>query len=277
MEKTHRVATAAIILFLSALPAGAQPAQTPDALYKAETIVTGRREPERLEGFRTGAQEVLIKLTGQPKLAGTRSAKEVTAKSAQLIADYSYEDRMKGIPVHDEQGTRDRPYYLRMSFDPEKFDKALKDAGLKKWQGRRPTVAIWLGVSQGSGKYILSRDGDDGYGQREVLKEASQRRGIPIVFPPEKQDSVTYHNILKRNWGALLDASQKLGANAVLYGTLEFDGNAYWNGQFVVAGDHAYAKWKVSGVTFDKALSEAIDRVASAHARQAQYFKAKVK
>ncbi len=273
MKKIRHAAIAALSTFLCASAADTAHAQDKDALYKAETIVTGTREPERLQGFGVGAKEVLIKLTGQPGLAGAKPAKDVIARAPKLIADYSYEDRMKDIPVHDEQGTRDRPYFLRMRFDPEKFDKALKDAGLAKWVGKRPTVAVWLGIREGRGKYILSRDGEGGYGQREVLKEASARLGIPIVLPTDDQHDVTYENIVKRNWGALLTASQKLGADSVLYGTLEFDGNAYWNSQWVVAGDHAYAKWKLNGVTFDKALKEAIDRVATVHARQATSFR----
>lgn len=277
MFKSGKVTIAAILIPWLCWPAAAKTGQGMEELYKAETIVTGKGEAERLRGFKIGAEQVLIKLTGRPNLAKTERAQTVVALAPELVAEHSYEDRMKDIPIHDEQGTRDRPHFLRIMFDRQKFDQALKSAGIKKWEGKRPIVAVWLGIREGRGRYILSRDGDSGYGQREVLKEASKLRAIPVVLPEEDQETVTYTNIVKRNWSVLLSASQQLGASAVLYGTLEFDGNAHWNCQWVLAGDRAYAKWRLRRVTFDKALKDAIDKVMTAYARQAKYFKGDAK
>jgi hypothetical protein len=261
----------AMIAFLAVCrPAAAKPAQDPDALYKAETIVTGTGPAERLRGFTIGAKEVLIKLTGRPRIAETGRAKSVIALAPGLIAEHSYEDRMKDIPIHDEQGTRDRPHFLRMRFDREKFDEAMATAGIDKWQGKRPTVAVWLGIREVRNRYILARDGEKGYGQREVLKEASKRRAIPIILPEEDQEAVTYKDLTRHNWSAIRQASRALGTNAVLYGTLEFDGDAHWDCEWVTSSEQAYAKWKLRGVTFDKALKDAIDRVMAAHARRAK-------
>jgi uncharacterized protein len=264
-----RRSMALLVLLLPQLAAAQSEAPRNEALYKAETIVTGTGEAERMRGFRIGAEDVLVKLTGKARLVDTKRAQSVADQAADLVAEHSYEDRMKDIPIHDEQGTRDRPHYLRMRFDAEKFDKALRDAGLKAWTGARPTLAVWVGIREPRGKFVLSQDGGEGYGQREVLKEASKKRGIPILLPTKDQQAVTYVDIEKSNWPALRKASKELGATAVLYGLLEFDGNTHWNTRWVVSGDHAYAKWKLSGVTFDRALKSAIDQVAAAHARQA--------
>jgi hypothetical protein len=94
---------------------------------------------------------------------------------------------MAGIPTHDEQGTRDRPHFLRMRFDAAKFDAALKKEGLPKWSGKRPLVAVWLAVKEAKRKYVLAREGGDGAGQRGGLRSASARRAIPSVLPEEAQ------------------------------------------------------------------------------------------
>jgi hypothetical protein len=265
----HRHLATVFALFALSTGTAAQSGSGQEVLYKAETVVTGKELPERLRGFAIGAEDVLVKLTGRVRLAKSAQAKAVIAKAPELVAAYEYEDRMKDIPIHDEQGTRDRPHFLRMTFDAEKFDKALEEAGLEKWTGKRPTVAVWLAITEPRGKYILSRDGDEGYVQRLVLNDASKKRAIPVVLPPAAQEDVKIENIVKRNWSVLLNASKALGTDAVLYGTMDFDGVAYWNCQWVVAGDGAYAKWKMKGVSFDTAFKEAIDRVAAAHARHA--------
>lgn len=270
MNHLTRIAITILLLGGSYGAASAKPAQDMAELYKAETIVTGTGKTERLRGFIIGAEQVLIKLTGHPKLVKTERARSIFALAPGLIANHSYEDRLKNIPIHDEQGTRDRPHILRMSFDPQKFDTALKRAGIKKWEGKRPAVAVWIGIREARKRYVLSRDGDQGYGQREVLKDASKLRGIPVILPEDGQEEIDYNDIVKRNWSALLSASRPLGADAILYGTLEFDGNIAWNSQWVVAGGQAYAKWKLAGTTFDKALKDAIDRVMTAYARQSK-------
>ena len=250
--------------------AGAQsPALQPDELYKAETIVTGTGGAERTRGFRIGVEDVLVKLTGDAGLPGTKAASAVAEHAADLVADFTYEDRMKDIPIHDEQGTRDRPHFLRMRFDAARFDAALDRAGLRKWTGERPTLSVWIGISEPRGKYVLGREGG-GYGQREVLKDASKKRGIPILLPAENQTAVTYDAVAEGNLAVLRPASMELGGNAVLYGLLDFDGEAHWNTRWTVAGDRVEAAWTMNGVTFDAALKGAIDQVAAAFSKQAR-------
>ena len=251
------------------LASAQSPTIQPDELYKAETIVTGTGEQERMRGFRIGVEDVVVKLTGDVSLAGTRQASDVAEHAADLVADFTYEDRMKDIPVHDEQGTRDRPHFLRMRFDAARFDTALQKAGLTKWTGERPTLAVWIGISEPRGKYVLAAKGD-GYGQREVIKDASKKRAIPILLPPENQTEVNYDAIAKGDAALLRQASKELGGNAILYGLLDFDGEAHWNTRWTVAGDGVDAAWKMQGVTFDAALKGAIDQVAAAYSRQAR-------
>src|SRR5262245_20655805 len=128
---------AALLLWAGAAFAQA-PGITDDDLYKAETIVTGTGEPERLRGFKVGIEEAVIKLTGKASLAGSPRLEKIREQAAALVADYSYEDRMKGIPIHDEQGTRDRPHFLRIRFEKARMDAAIEAARLKKWAGERP-------------------------------------------------------------------------------------------------------------------------------------------
>ena len=256
-------------MFTPQLAAAQSPAVQPDELYKAETIVTGTGEPERMRGFRIGVEDVVVKLTGDASLQGTKPVALMAEHAADLVADFTYEDRMKDIPIHDEQGTRDRPHFLRMRFDAAKFDAALQQAGLTKWTGERPTLAVWIGISEPRGKYVLARQGD-GYGQREVLKDASKKRAIPVLLPPENQSAVTYDAVAKGDLGVLRQASKELGGNTILYGLLDFDGEAHWNTSWTVAGERVDASWKMRGVTFDAALKGAIDQVAAAFSKRAR-------
>ena len=270
MSMARCVAAFSAFLLLCGASATAQTGKlTDDDLYRAETIVTGQGEPERLRGFRVGAEEAVVKLIGDALLIGGARITPILDHAADLVRDFTYEDRMKGIPVHDEQGTRDRPHYLRIRFDKAKFDAAMGDAKLKKWDGERPLIAVWLGIRDARGAYVLSAEGPEGYGQREVLKEVSKKRGVPIMLPQPGQAAVTYEMIDKGDTGALQGQAEKLGATDLLYGTLDFDGDVAWNTRWTVSAGRAQAMWSMKGVTFDAALKGAIERGAAELARAA--------
>lgn len=271
MTQLRALFTAAATLLLLIPSVSASSGQEMTDLYKADVIVTGTGEAERLEGFRTGAETVLVKLTGRPKLAATDRAKAILERAPDLVAEHSYEDRTTAPAEGEEAGEPDPSRFLRIRFDEEKFSGALKDAGIDIWRGERPTIAVWLGVREVRRRFVLAREGEDGTAQRELLREASARRGLPVVLPAADQDTVDYRDIQRRQWSLLLNESKQLGAETVLYGTLEEAGDD-WDAQWVVAGKGAYSKWRQRGVTLDKALKAALDHVMTAHARQAKHL-----
>src|ERR1700720_3552077 len=85
-------------------------ASAADDLYRAQAIVTGEGEAERARGFALCLEAVLVKVSGDPRLQGDPAAAALQAQAAGFVTGFDYHDRMAGIPVHDEQGTRERPF-----------------------------------------------------------------------------------------------------------------------------------------------------------------------
>ena len=117
-----------------------------DDLYQAQTIVTGQGEESRRFGFPVCLEQVLVKVSGDPRLIGDPEVAALAGQAAAFVTDFAFRDRMAGIPVHDEQGTRDRPYDLTVRFDPAKIDAALRSLGREPWSASRPRVAVFVGV-----------------------------------------------------------------------------------------------------------------------------------
>ena len=126
-----RILTAVAGLLLALLVCGRAGAETDGTLYEAQAIVTGQREPERTRALPGCFLDVLVKVSGEPRLIGDRRLLPLQAKTADFVESFRYHDRMAGMPVHDEQGTRDRPYDLIVRFDVGKIDAALDSLGLK--------------------------------------------------------------------------------------------------------------------------------------------------
>lgn len=234
-------------------------------LYQAETIVTGRGEAERQRGFRSGLEDVLIKLSGDADLVHAQGVQRILARASDFVERYEYEDRMRGLPIHDEQGTRDRPHYLRMTFRRAPVEESLRLLDVPLWPSDRPQVAIWLGISDSIRFYVLGSDTVFGHGQREVLQSVSQQRGIPIILPAmhsEAQPVITYDDLTAGNLRQLLVVSARYHADAILFGTLVMDDNGYWTLTWKLDRHGHVRPWQLAGVTFDVALRAALERAA---------------
>ena len=112
-----------------ALACGGAMAEGPDDLYRAQAIVTGQGEANRLIGFGACLEDVLIKVSGAQQLAGSRRLATYKANAKNLVRAFDYHDQMSGKPKRDEQGTRDRPYDLIVDFDARKINDALGALG----------------------------------------------------------------------------------------------------------------------------------------------------
>jgi uncharacterized protein len=227
-------------------------------LYSGQAIVTGTVEPERTRGFRIALKDVMVKLTGDARLADSDKLAPLLEKPHPLVEAFEYEDRMKGIPLHDEQGTRERPHFLRVRFKPAEMDKVLADLGLKKWTDR-PVLAVWLGVKTAVGSYVLAKTGDDGYAQRAVVMETSERRGIPVALP-DAESSVSVAEVAAGDLDKLQAASKPAGA--WLSGVLSITDSGYWDITWRLDWEGKSRSWKREGVSFDAAIKDGMQTAA---------------
>ena len=152
-------------------------------LYRAQAVVTGEGEANRIIGFAACLEDVLIKVSGAHKLAGDRRLAAYKSNAKSFVKAFSYHDQFSGKPKRDEQGTRDRPYDLTVDFEESKIDGILKALGLKPWLSHRPLLAVLVEMKQGPKKFIVTADGTHSDLQRDALLAAADRRGMGVVLP----------------------------------------------------------------------------------------------
>ena len=100
-----------------------------DDLYTTRAVVTGKDERNRPLGFRLCFEDVLIKVSGDASIVSDSRFENLAASAGQYVSTFSYRDRLEGKPVHDEQGTYDRPFFLTCQFEAQKIDSVLKTLG----------------------------------------------------------------------------------------------------------------------------------------------------
>ncbi len=253
------------ILYLIVFAAiGTARAVTVADLYRAAPAVTGVDEPERQRGFRRGLEEVIVRVTGDASLKGSYRIEPLLDFAPNFVVSYTYKDEMESVPKRGEQGARDRPHTLTIQFDKAKLDSAIEAFGLRIWSAERPLTAVFLGVKDARGVYVLTSEGDAASGQREVLQAVSIRLGTPILLPAASTPPlVSYEAVATGDTDALTAAARMMGADSVLFGSLEYDGLAYWSIDWTLIWfGHDIQTWENRGVTFDMALREALEKSA---------------
>jgi uncharacterized protein len=235
-------------------------------LYRAQAIVTGQGETNRIIGFASCLEDILIKVSGAQKLAGDRRLAAYKSKAKGFVRAFSYHDQMSGTPTRDEQGSRDRPYDLIVDFDEKKIDDILKALGLKPWLSRRPVLGVFVEMQQGLKKYMVTADADQSELQRESLLAAASKRGMAIVLPSVAalaKLSINGVELRTMTSSTLASVAAQQGGEIALVGRLVWvDRELGWATQWQMDWQSRTHRWQVRGVTFDEAFRRGIGGAA---------------
>ncbi|KRR28081.1 hypothetical protein CQ14_31775 [Bradyrhizobium lablabi] len=235
-------------------------------LYRTKVTVTGQGEANRIAGFATCLEDVLIKVSGAQKLAGDRRLAPYKSKAKDFVTTFSYRDQFLGKPIRDEQGTRDRPYDLTVDFEESKIDEILKKLGLKPWLSHRPVLAVFVAMEQGPRNYIVTIDGALSDLQRDALLAAADKRGMLIVLPGGAalaKSNINGETLGTMPLSALAPVAAEQDAEAVLIGRLVWDDRQLgWTTQWQIDWAGQTHRWQVRGVTFDEAFRRGIGGAA---------------
>jgi len=245
---------------------GCANATAADDLYRAQAIVTGQGEANRMVGFAAALEDVLIKVSGAQNLAGSGRLAPYKSNAKNFVRSFSYHDQMSGTPTRDEQGTRDRPYDLTVDFDENKIDGLLPALGLKPWRAHRPVLAAFVEMQLGPKDYMITSDAEQSALQRDSLLAAAARRGMDVVLPSAAalaKAGITRAepgSTTSRAWAPVV-AGQ--GGEAALVGRLVWDDRALgWATQWRIDWHGRMHRWQVRGTNFDEAFRRGIGGAA---------------
>lgn len=225
-------------LALTGLLAGhAAEAAKLDDLYSSKAIVTGKGEKNRQPGFRDCLDRVVIKVSGDQRLLSRPQFQALRGRAGDFIASFSYRDRLAGKPIHDEQGTYDRPHDLTCRYDRKVIDNVLAALDSKPWLDERPAFLITLDVERNGAKFRLTHNEPRGIDMRESFANAAGPLELKVVFPGDEEPKGT----IELN-GTLLWSDADLG----------------WVATWRLIYKGTPREWIVRGVNFDEAFRVAM-------------------
>jgi hypothetical protein len=232
------------------------------ALYSTQAIVTGADERNRQPGFEECFRRVLVKVSGDQTVLDDPALAAALPHAGGFISAYRYRDRMEGIPIHDEQGTHDRPHDLYCSFDRDRIDAFLQKLGRKPWLEERPRLIVFLAVRQADKAFVLSRNGADGLSMRQSLAAAGEPLALPVGLPDSATlasaalNADTMPKVEMADFAAI--ASRYDGA-AALAGSLSWsEEDRGWVAQWRLQSSDIIYEWQQRGASFDDAFRNAL-------------------
>jgi uncharacterized protein len=244
----------------------ATPALAEESLYRAQTIVTGTLEPNRLIGFAVCLEDALIKVSGQLRLAGDPRLAPYRQQAARFVRDFSYRDEKGGKPKNDEQGTRDRSFVLTAEFDEAAVNAILAKLGAKPWLSHRPVLAVFAELNPGARRLVVSADAGDTDLQRAALIAAADKRGMQIVLPAAADLAGLGANdiaLVSIPPARLAAAAARQGGELVLTARLVWDEQSLqWKSEWQLDGAGEGRRWRGSAVTYDEAFRQGLGAAA---------------
>jgi hypothetical protein len=141
-----------------------------DDLYDAKIAVNDQSQMAQNNGFSLALKQVLVKVRGNSDLLANPKIKSALTKATRFVRSYSYEKQESQL-------------YLVISFDPQRVENVIRNAGFPVWDKRRPDSLIWLAIKSpdNSARQIATLTK-----YSEIYKKLSLRaaqRGIRLLFP----------------------------------------------------------------------------------------------
>jgi uncharacterized protein len=167
---------------------------------------------------------------------------------------------MANTPIHDEQGTYDRPHKLTVFFDPAKIDALLAQLGGTPWRGERPVIVSVLLV-QGPKPlpYVLSAEEPRGEDQRGSFVTWADASGLTVRFPTAAELAGRHVAADQFPADALPVPAGAATNEAIITGTLTWSETPPgWIGKWHMRWRGAEHAWGVSGVNYDAAFRDIV-------------------
>jgi hypothetical protein len=235
-------------------------------LYRAEVEVADQGAESRLEGMRQAMAAVLLKVSGNSRVAEDATLAEAMKQPARYVQQYRY--RREPLPPQEQETlppteeAKQERLLISVRFDQRSIDELLQRSGFNVWGDARPSTLIWLGVEDG-GKRVLVGANDKGL-VRELIETEAVRRALPVKLPLldlTDQGKVRTVDV----WGEFLDpireASRRYTSQAILVGRLYPVSSRSWEVHWALDYRGELIRWQSQGDQVAPLITEAVDRV----------------
>lgn len=215
-------------------------------LYESELAVTSQGRAERQKVIRAALLEVLIKVSGNTRVALSPGIPQLLNRRNEFLLQYRYRSERK--PAVSENDPPQVQQFLWVRFDKVALDTAMRGLELAIWGRNRPATLAWIAVEQNGQRRLLASSEMDEL--TETVLAQAKRRGIPLDLPLldlEDQQGITVTDVFGGFQETILKASQRYSRDAVLVGQLRQLSSQRWQGRWTLILNQQEYNWSQQG------------------------------
>jgi len=208
-------------------------------LNSAQVPVTAQSDQQKNQAVQQAFVQVLSKMSGSVDILKNPDIKAALPNAQKWVEEYGY------VP----SGLAATPYFLNVQFDTQAVRKLLRQAGIPIWDANRPLILVWMTVTA-KGQLAEVADNHTNNEWVQLLKQAADQRGIPILLPImdiTELNQVSVDEVRAANLGdTLRKASQRYHSDGVLIGSIEQNGPLLQGHWKLIVGDDQW-DWNFNG------------------------------
>ena len=187
-------------------------AEEVSGLYSGLVPVFDQSAESQQQGVREALNQVLIKLTGNSKVAESPKVQTFLANPNAFVAGVGFRSLPSDLGIEPETG-------LEVSFSRQEIDQLIRQAQLPVLPSNRPTLLVWIirdDAIEGRSfinEYTTARDFPSTF---DAFDQAMQARGMPYILPAfdlEDQLSLSVNEAWSMNAGLIEAASERYNAD----------------------------------------------------------------
>lgn len=226
-------------------------AATAPNLYQASIIVASQTESERQKVLPEAMQQVLIKQTGNPRVADNPKVRSYLYQAANYIQQYHYNNSSDGNKLT-----------LIITFNAYAIDNLLQTIGQQKWLTERPLILVWLAKEADGQRNVV--DENDALGRE--LRFVAEQYGIPVIFPAydlEDLQQVSIDDLWVPNLNPIQNAAQRYQADEMLIGRVIRNGSQNWAAQWQLGRGAQWQTIIATGASSDAVMHQSLAQVVA--------------
>ena len=230
-----------------------------DDLYVAEVLVPNESSAHLRAAGKAGLMQVLVRVSGDAQLEEHPLVKKALRRPADYYYQYSFESTDRSLPVTGGKGPAQ---LLRLNFEPSAVARLLREAGLPVWGSNRPSVLLWIVISEGVDRRIVNET--DVSEIVASLSVQAKSRGLPVLFPILDLED-TARISAAEVWGAFLkrigQASERYEPDVVLTARIREE-SGRWVAKWSYRLDDNWFSVELGAMSISDLAKQLVDRIA---------------
>ncbi len=232
-----------------------------DDLYVAKVLVTGEGSSQLRDGARAGLLQVLVRVSGSLEVEQSSMVRSSLRNPSSFYYQYSYDSTDKTLMIDGEEIPARE---LTLHFEPSAIARLLRDASFPVWGSNRPGVLLWIAVSEGQERRILS-ESDPSSVVSSLVSQASER-GVPLLFPILDLEDASRISTAEV-WGAFLDrvesASSRYSPDSILTARIQQEISGRWSGRWSYYISDGWESRETVAFSSDELVRNMVDQLAN--------------